>query len=111
MTASISEQRIGELRREIINLRKEVHAGHQRENQLARLIDTCQFALRVVSSGIWRDRRRNACGLSGAAVAVHQVEEAIKLINNYIEGKPERKANHDHRTSRRPVRTTRKAKP
>lgn len=69
-------------------LQREVAAGQQREHQLAQLLDECRTALRIVAVGIWRNKRKNTCGLAGAAVAVHAVEAALAKCDDYIEDRP-----------------------
>lgn len=48
--------------------------------QLEKLLHESYLALLVVKAGIWRNKEMNACGLSGAAVAVHAVESAVEQI-------------------------------
>ena len=53
---------------------------HPQSDANARLIVAAPDLLavcKIVSAGIWRDKERNACGLAGAAVAVHAIEAAI----------------------------------
>jgi len=44
------------------------------------VVEQCSEALNVVATGIWRDKRNNTCGLTGASVAVHAVKFARKAI-------------------------------
>ena len=46
---------------------------------IAKKFQKMEEALKIVSAGIWRDKKMNACGLAGEAVAVHAVEEALSF--------------------------------
>ena len=48
--------------------------------RLRAIVEQCSEALNVVAVGIWRDKRSNTCGLTGASAAVHAVEFARKAI-------------------------------
>ena len=51
------------------------------------LLEKCQTAFLVVSAGIWRNKKKNACGLGGDAVAVHEVEDCLKELEDYFKKK------------------------
>lgn len=36
------------------------------------------FCLRAVATGIWHDKAKNACGLAGGSVVVHEIERVLK---------------------------------
>ena len=77
-----------ELRREARRLRSAGAAGHRREHELAQLLDECHTVLKIVAAGIWRNKKMNACGLAGAALTVHAVEQALEKLDAYIEDRP-----------------------
>lgn len=51
------------------------------------LIEELEITLELVAAGIWRDRKKNACGLSGAGIVVHAVERSRKQIKRYRGGR------------------------
>lgn len=65
--------------------RHQIREGLARERQLACLLDECRTALKIVACGIHRDSERNACWLTGEALAVHTVESALKAADDYVE--------------------------
>lgn len=55
-----------------------LHRKHQAELASCRAeLAEAKTALEIVATGIWRDKKMNACGLTGAALAVHAVEKII----------------------------------
>jgi ribosomal protein L24 len=53
----------------------------EKNNQIAKLKDEKEHlidALKMVAIGIKRDRKMNACWLTGEAAVVHTIEETIK---------------------------------
>lgn len=64
---------------------KRVQAQIDAEKKIEKLLHEAYLALLVVKSGIWRRPDLNACGLAGAAVAVHAVEAAVKEIEEFMD--------------------------
>jgi hypothetical protein len=44
---------------------------------LQKRIDELESCLFMVSTGIWRDKHMNVCGLHGEAAVVHLIEETL----------------------------------
>jgi hypothetical protein len=55
-------------------------------NQLLQILNVCNTALKIAATGIHRDKERNICWLTGGATAVHEIEFALKALNNFIIG-------------------------
>jgi hypothetical protein len=47
------------------------------------LLELCEVTLKIVSVGIWRNKAENTCGLAGAALTVHAVEEALSALSDF----------------------------
>ena len=50
--------------------------------ELKEKLHIAELALKCVAAGIWRNKENNTCGLAGAALAVHLVEEALEKIKS-----------------------------
>ena len=57
-----------------------------RGSDLAVLADKQRMVIKLVSTGIWRNKSMNATGLACGAAAVHAVEWVQELADRYIEG-------------------------